>query len=722
MNHFKKIINSKNIAIDKIIQQSENNYKILLSADFNDIKNCENLFNFIVEDNYGFNCLLEISDCLLKTQCWKTQNIGNQSNNISANLVIWNNIKHSVIKYNSYLKNYEPLNDKLHILMDKYKMDNEKYNFLVKIIKTPQINSKTRNMIEKNITKLQNISAIKFNVNIDDISISNSDQLILNKYLVDNLDKQSVIHKNIQIDLNAYKYLLCNIESQNLRALVNHKYFSFHEQSIVDFVYMIINKKILAHENHYNNYLEYVLSKHDNYDILNQFKGEDLSKRISNIIGKIIQNIETYDNTINKILPNSHIMSYDVDYYVNLFNHSYEFNNNLFNIEKCINNILSIMGTIFDVHIRKDLKVKNNIENVNLIYYVYDATNIIGEINCDLFSRQQKINKITTFHLNNNYLKKDKFPVNIFLLSCNVDYDKPFLSFNELRKIIYELGKIFYHIFQRTKYGIPNKCYLNYFCKFLETLILTPDNLKILCSKLLKSDVYKILSILKLEYGFLYKFKCLYALYYIYIYSNNELIQSYKKIIMKTVNSSQTIECLNEMKNQPLDISNDYMKELVELTKMSYNTYYTNIMNCKSYSNIIEHNKNDFQPLLWESIINNDDFNPINSILCDIYALQTFHLYITSATSDKKLQIRETINLINKTDHINVNLNEEKNGTSKLCNKFGAQYSMLQNTDANIIRTYCKYLEDNTNELLDKRRIKKDDITTIELMNNIIIQ
>ena len=126
------------------------------------------------------------------------------------------------------------------------------------------------------------------------------------------------------------------------------------------------------------------------------------------------------------------------------------------------------------------------------------------------------------------------------------------------------------------------------------------------------------------------KYRCLYILFYIFAYSNDEFLQQCKDIILSSNKgklSINTTECVNQMSNKIIS------KQLASLVKKHFNEMFKSLM---IYSTLyINHNINDFHPIIWKDfVLENINDTIINSLLSELFGIQFVIIYDTKKKDD----------------------------------------------------------------------------------------
>ena len=143
------------------------------------------------------------------------------------------------------------------------------------------------------------------------------------------------------------------------------------------------------------------------------------------------------------------------------------------------------------------------------------------------------------------------------------------------------------------------------------------------------------------------KYRCLYVLFYIFAYSNDEFLQQCKNIILssnKSKLSVNTTECVNQMSNKNIS------KELIKLVKTFFNEMFKSMMIFPTL--YINHNINDFHPIIWKDFfLENTNDTIINSLLSELFGIQFIIMYET--TKKKEDMIIDLLKMLENPNEYN---------------------------------------------------------------------
>lgn len=593
-------ISSNNLNnIEELIKKSYDKYNELFKQ-----KEEANIFKYLVDDTYNF-------DCLRNTMEWFSDvklipNIDFQKN------------KDLIDKYNKYLKTNKDFQNELLKIKDYYSNDYQANKFIESLINKHINKSDTEQLIKLNIKK---ITELYTNFIILPPNII--------KYLSDN-------KLPTKINFSNYKSILLRINDVNMYSQINKLVLDTANKYIINLIYLILNRKILAMNNNFENYISYIFDK--SYDSFNIIKNDNFIPSLSDLINFVVQTINLKDTTIFDIIS-SYISNQtkQIDYellYNMVIRYVSKCSTITFKPLKTFNNTLLLICSFLG------LTLKETKTQLTQSYYIYQGNNAIGEINCLIKENNQT--NIKLYRFNNRLYNSQYNKFSIVVSNVLIEYNKniTFEDFIDILNICIEL--IFYTL-QKTKYGNLTNKYFNYFSTIIKTFIYTQDNLQTINNELTQSQLKLINIYLNLQYEFLFKNKCLYILFYIFTYSNDKFIKDCKKLIEENNNLSDidTTQCMKEIPK------NDTSNKITSFIKSIYNELFSTIM---SYPTLkINHNINDFHPLSWINYIldNEDSINAVNNLLSELYGIQFVMEYKNIKNEDvKKSKMQNLINCL----------------------------------------------------------------------------
>lgn len=257
-------ISSNNLNnIEELIKKSYDKYNELFKQ-----KEEANIFKYLVDDTYNF-------DCLRNTMEWFSDvklipNIDFQKN------------KDLIDKYNKYLKTNKDFQNELLKIKDYYSNDYQANKFIESLINKHINKSDTEQLIKLNIKK---ITELYTNFIILPPNII--------KYLSDN-------KLPTKINFSNYKSILLRINNVNIYSQINKLVLDTVNKYIINLIYLILNRKILAKNNNFENYINYIFDK--SYDSFNIIKNDNFIPSLSDLINFVVQTINLKDTTIFDII------------------------------------------------------------------------------------------------------------------------------------------------------------------------------------------------------------------------------------------------------------------------------------------------------------------------------------------------------------------------------------------------------------------------------------
>jgi len=502
--------------LNLIIEKSKNNYKNIIRLDIKDENNRIKILQFINEDTYIFNNLINSGRCFY---C------------IGINQNYWLNIIQKIIDYNDYIiLNYNEFQDKMIKMLEYYKEDTEEYIFIKKIIKY---------YVYKNNPEINKIyQDIRNNINLINICYNKQYEVKIN-------------NKQYTINHNNFKEIIKNERDNNIK------------NNIIDFYYSKYNDII-------NPLINLFIDKYRLNQKLNLIDINELQKKLI-ILQKITENITNRCCLeINSMIDIKKIIEKDeeqkinadyIEYYIKILKELYgvydkDITNNL-NCEYVIKVILILIKNYFNLDIKKNNDINKYQQKYNfLTYNIYYNNKIIGELIIDLYNRNGKLNNIECFSLNSSCYINNNYPTIINVISCNFDENKNVINFDELEKLIKVFGKCFYYFFNKQKYCYYNDKYIIMFEELFKLLFLTEKTIKLFSNNNISNEnIRKLINSLNLNYGLSYKYKCIKCLTDIFTTTNFEFIKE-----------------LIELKDKNPDLLQEHMKNV-------FSKFYNTIIN-----------------------------------------------------------------------------------------------------------------------------------------------
>ena len=238
-------INIDSIDINKTINISINNINKL-----NHTKDYDKIFDFIVSDNYNFDCLLNTLTWFLDSGIYK------DSAKLKTNI---DNIR----KYNSYLSNNDEYKKLIIQLNNHIKTDDKKSLFINNVYKNI-LQDKSRSIISIESQINKNINELETeHIDINDIISQITTHLKEQKFTLNDINpiinniKVFIQKNNIHTHTNIKELIQCmyNIKNKHVYDTIVSSLDSY----IIYFIYIILNRKLLSKQLKYDNYLYYVL-------------------------------------------------------------------------------------------------------------------------------------------------------------------------------------------------------------------------------------------------------------------------------------------------------------------------------------------------------------------------------------------------------------------------------------------------------------------------------
>lgn len=568
--------------IDPIIKKSFQTYSALFEENDN-----EKLFNFIVHDLYTLNCIEN-------TYKW-FKDINNKEVIEPYN---------KLIKYKKNLINYKTFQSKIKELYEYFKDVPVKQSYLKQYIKE-DIKPTLKN-INTNISEIKKL----YNTNI---SIPN-DILI---YLKQN---------KIPTEINIFNYhdIIYPIKNKEIKNSLYKNIYSTIDSYIKNFIFILLNKKLYSKEFNYDNYIEYILDKSP--DLFNLIKHDDFLPSLSFLIKFIIETINRYDSCLFDIINENtkiknNLISFDEIAHI-LYKYTNKCNDILFDPLKTFNNVLLLICQFLK------LEIKRTKPELHLSYHINQYNKTIGEIN--FLVQKAPITNIQYYRFNNRIYDKNKNKCSPVITNIIINYNNYYISFSEFINIINNCISIIFYTLQKTEYGNINTNYFVYFSTIIKTFLFTQGNIMKINNILSNEQVIMIYNYFNIQSNYLMKYRCLYVLFYIFAYSNDEFLQQCKDIILSSNKgkiSINTTECVNQMSNKNIS------KQLASLVKKHFNEMFKSLM---IYPTLyINHNINDFHPIIWKDfVLENVNDTIINSLLSELFGIQFVIMYETNKKDD----------------------------------------------------------------------------------------
>ena len=578
-------------SLNLIIEKSKNNYKNILKLDIKDENNRNKILNFINEDTYIFNNLVNSGRCFY---C------------LGINQNYWLNIIQKIVNYNDYIiLNFNEFQDKMIEMLKYYKEETEEYIFIKKIIKfyvyknNPEINKIYQN--------------IKNNINLINQNYNKQYEVKIN-------------NKQFTINHNNFIEIIKNERDKNIKNNIIDFYYSKYNDIINPLINLFIDKYLLNQK-------------------LNLIDINDLQNKLS-IIQKITENITNRCCLeINSMIDIKKIIEKDdnqkiyadyIEYYIKILKELYgvydkNITNNL-NCEYVINIILILIKNYFNLEIKKNNDNDNNEYQKKynfLSYNIFYNNKLIGELIIDLYNRNNKIENIECFSINSSCYINNNFPAIINVISCNFDKNKKVINFDELEKLIKVFGKCFYFFFNKQKYCYYNDKYIIMFEELFKLLFLTENTIKLFSNNnISKENIRKLINSLNLNYGLSYKYKCIKCLTDIFTTTNTDFIKE-----------------LIELKDNHPDLLQEHMKNI-------YCKFFNTIIN--NSIQVIELNKEHFQLIQWKELFTDEMISTYKFIEQNIYAVEIFNEINKYKNNNNDLKIFID-KFINELSNININ-------------------------------------------------------------------
>lgn len=615
-------INIDSIDVNKTINISINNINKL-----NHTKDYDKIFDFIVSDNYNF-------DCLLNTLTWFSDSgLYKDSDKLKTNI---NNIR----KYNSFLSNNDEYKKLIIQLNNHIKNDDKKSLFINNVYKNI-LRDKSRSIISIESQINKNINELETeHININDIISQITTHLKEQKFTLNDINpiinniKVFIQKNNIHTHTNIKELIQCmyNIKNKHVYDTIVSSLDSY----IIYFIYIILNRKLLSKQLKYDNYLYYVLDH--SYDLFGLFKHNNFLESFGDLINFILTTINKNDITVfNIIRKYTTIKNNSIQYtqfYDILMNHLNKCTKIYYNPLNSFNNTLLMICKLLG------LKLKSSNMALNKNLYLYDGDVLLCEINC--LVKQSNNTNISLYKLNNRIYnnKTKKYSTSIINILIEYDIKNHGFSFIEYTKVLDICIEIIFNSLQHTSYGVVNNSYYVYFNSIIKSYIYTLTNLKKINSNLTDGDIELIHDYITLQYEYFFKHRCLYILFYIFSYSSDKFIVDCKQIISEDTKNNQvdTTVCMENI--------NQYNTKITSYIKNIYHNMFETIM---SYNTLkISHDVNDFHPIYWTNYIKDtpESINAVDNMLSEIYGIQFMNIYNSLNNQEKQIKIKELLQIL----------------------------------------------------------------------------
>ena len=572
---YSQIKQNTDINIDPIIKKSIQSYSNLFKEN-----DKEKLFNFLYHNMYELNCI---------------ENTYKWFKDIDNKEVI--DPYNKLIKIKKQIINDKVFQSKIKELYDYYKESPEKQSYLKQYLKediSPTLKNININILE--IKKLYNtninipnnvLSYLKQNKITTEINIFNYHDII---YPIKNKEIKSILYKNVYLLIDSY---------------------------IENFIYILLNKKIYSKELGFDNYIDYIFNKSP--DLFNLLKHDDFLPSLSYLIKFIIETINKNDSCIFDIINEqtkikNNQISFDELSHI-LYKYTKLCNDILFDPLKTFNNVLALICQFLK------LEFKQIKSELHLSYHINQYNKTIGEIN--FLVKKSTKTYIQYYRFNNRIYDKNKNKCSPVITNIILNYNNYYISFSDFLNIVNNCISIIFYTLQKTDYGNLNTNYFMYFSSIIKTYLFTQDNLLKINNVLTNDQIIMIYNYFNIQSNYLMKYRCLYILFYIFSYSNDEFLQQCKDIILSSNKGKlnvNTTECINQMTNKNIS------KQLSSLVKEHFHEMFKSLM---IYPTLyINHNINDFHPIIWKDfILENINDTIINSLISELFGIQFIIMY-----------------------------------------------------------------------------------------------
>lgn len=560
----KKLNIPNNITFDSflksILTSSLNKIINYLKQDLTFESNRTNLLNYLSSDTHFFNCLKKCAYYVITTNQMQLK--------IDAKKH-WITIFTLITYYNEYINNNKLLYNKLKQILQYYNKNSNEFYFITKILNAANIedvdkNAKILQKIKTNNNILQSQLNNKINVRLD------NENLFINFY-----------------DLKLLQKLKC------VDVLFNEYY-----KNMNCFIYACLNNYYYyKNQDRYNNWKNILIN---------------LNKNLINRCNKETNNILN----LNKI---QNLYIHDIPVYTNQIKETFNIHNKTFLLKNVVDDIIQIIGSIFKFNVKK-CKYKVNVSNIyfilekdnnknELIFEINNQNNMSNssEVNITITNTNQMLdnNTFKIINLNNNCELNSVIDLNLIsIITC---YCNENITVEDINNLIKVIGHSIYYYLYKQKYCVSSdEVKIKIFIKFFELLISEILFKKYSNNK--QDELQKYINYNNINIGLDYNFKCLNALYYLFISSDEE----FNKNIIKILGEEKDIVKLSETLIKQYSTFYSQVFKDIDI-KLYNNLFYPIVLNYFSVINPIEILKIDMygMKLYYESKRNNNLLNNI---------------------------------------------------------------------------------------------------------------
>lgn len=601
--------------INNIIKKSIDNYKCIIILDLNIKSNRDKILSFLSDDVFEFDTLIRIIDLFI--------NIGQYDVKIIE-------VNRAIKKYNTALNSDYNVLKMLRELNQYYDKHTQEHKFINKIVGCYEkrgIHIK-KNSMKKIKKKIEHIECRMMNIPKNKTITLNSDEVngVPHDFLkcFCNHDKKQF---NIVLNKMTYQILLKNIKNGDVRKKIEELYYG--DNNFNNFARLIVYRHKYANMLGYPNYCE----------LKTGIRGKRMTTLIENIVSKLddvcAKEIKILSELKSKRETTSNIYTWDLLYYLNKWKKIYGITENVneyFEMTNTLSRILEILEMMFSIKFKQCPPIFKLWDPSVITYCITQNDTIIGYVMLDMFVRNNKLNQNKTICL----IPRSDYPHNTgtkqlahIVVFCNIIKQNPtLLSIQDLTNIMREFGHMIHYLLNVTKYSAFNG--MNMDLEIVETIStffqhLSTDGtiLKYISQhyktneKINDSLIDKICKVKKLDYGITYKYRCLYALYDLFVHSFDEFIDSCHKILKFAGNGADD--------------------KLKKLALNYYNKFYEKIMNSDT-NYMIKKNETLYHPNIWTYLFNGyDDSTNYTRIIADIYSYNLYNYAVTQGVLNKKI-------------------------------------------------------------------------------------
>lgn len=620
MSYIKTFIENPNELckkITEIVNNSKSRYDKYINFDIKLQQNRDEIIAFISDDIFEFDSITRTIDLLNDiSNDKKLKDIDStiKDYNLSLNndINVYNLLKNMLIHYN---KNSEEC-----IFLRKIISGYEQRGVHLKTSKIKVLQKRIETIESKMINKMKDKSKI--------ITLSKHHVSGLSPEFLKFFYNKTTEKYDIPLNRSTYQVCLKNLKNGDIRKNIELLYYGNNKSEYL--------ARLIVYRHQYATMLKY-----PNYCSLKTHKS---CKAIISFVENIIANLDDRCRLEVKILSElkskredtSDIYTWDLLYYLNKWKKIYgvtEKVSEYFELLTTLTKIFELMKSLFSLSFEPCQPIFKIWDSSVITYCVKKDNIIMGYLILDLYARPNKNNNNKTICI----VPRSIYPYNKNIMNPAIvtilqnfngsnSNNQVLLTIQDITNLFREFGHTIRYFLSVSKFSIFNG--MNMDLEIAETMStffqhLSSDGtiLEYLSShykthkKLDAELIDKIVKVKKLDYGITYKYRCLYALYDIFIHSCDDFIRY----------------CYDMLK------SNDKQKktQIRKLILDTYNKFYDNIMNANG-SCLVKKNPFVFHPSIWTYLFNGyDDSTNYTRIVTDIYSFNLFNYVSTKGILDK---------------------------------------------------------------------------------------